>query len=188
MTADYKKLHMLIPNLIIIAGTGKKSGKTSIACRIIEQCEHSGIVSVKITPHFHETTPRLELKSSSQGFMIYEEFNSELNKDTSRMLRAGSSRVFFAKVNDYTIRDAFSKILDYIPAGVPIVCESQMLRHHIEPGLFLIMTTGTKDKTNNINDLHRLPHVEFNLDYLSVNNTLPLVFSDGRWISWHYGY
>ena len=50
---------MTIPNLLIIAGIGNKSGKTSMACRIIEQFKTLDIVSVKITPHFHETTPGL---------------------------------------------------------------------------------------------------------------------------------
>ncbi len=54
---------MIVPNLLIIAGTGNKSGKTSMACRIIEQLKHLEIVSVKITPHFHETTPGLSADS-----------------------------------------------------------------------------------------------------------------------------
>ena len=50
---------MIIPNLLIIAGTGNKSGKTTLACRMIEQFRNPGLISVKITPHFHETTPGL---------------------------------------------------------------------------------------------------------------------------------
>ena len=48
-----------IPNLLLIAGTGTKSGKTSMACRIIEQFPELKITAIKITPHFHETTPGL---------------------------------------------------------------------------------------------------------------------------------
>ncbi len=87
---------MLIPNLLIIAGTGNKSGKTSMACRIIGQFRHHEIVSVKITPHFHKTTPGLVLISEKSGYSVYEETNNDISKDTSRMLNAGASRVFFA--------------------------------------------------------------------------------------------
>jgi len=47
---------MVIPNLLLIAGTGNKSGKTTLACRVIEQFRQSGISAVKITPHFHDIT------------------------------------------------------------------------------------------------------------------------------------
>ncbi|MBK8884338.1 MAG: hypothetical protein IPN67_18855 [Bacteroidales bacterium] len=48
-----------IPNLLLIAGTGTKSGKTTMACKIIRQFSELKITAIKITPHFHETTPGL---------------------------------------------------------------------------------------------------------------------------------
>ncbi len=62
-----------IQNLLLVAGTGTKSGKTSLACRIITQFRDLGITAVKITPHFHETTPGLLARYEEQGFAIYEE-------------------------------------------------------------------------------------------------------------------
>ena len=44
---------------LLIAGTGTKSGKTSMACRIIRQFPELKITAIKITPHFHETTTGL---------------------------------------------------------------------------------------------------------------------------------
>ena len=41
---------MVIPNLLLIAGTGNKSGKTTIACRLIEQFAELKIIGIKITP------------------------------------------------------------------------------------------------------------------------------------------
>ena len=135
---------MLIPNLLIIAGTGNKSGKTSMACRLIEQFRHLDIVSVKITPHFHETTPGLVLISEKTGYSVYEEKNGDNSKDTSRMLKAGASRVFFAKVTDNSLFSAFKEIIRYIPPGTPVICESPALRRYVEPGLFIIMTSSLK--------------------------------------------
>jgi hypothetical protein len=178
---------MLIPNLIIISGTGNKSGKTTIACRIIEQFRHLMIVSVKITPHYHESTPGLKLISEGEGFSIYEETNNGTSKDTSRMLKAGAAKVFYARVTDNAIACAFDEIFKKVPAGTPIICESHALRKYAEPGLYIIMTSKKNDNDKNINSFLTLPHVEFDLAYLSCNDNLPLDFISGKWISRQYG-
>lgn len=175
---------MIIPNLLIIAGTGNKSGKTSMACRIISQFRHLGIISVKITPHFHETTPGLVLISEKSGYMVYDETNCDISKDTSRMLKAGAARVFFAKVTDNSLAVAFEEIMKLVPEGTPVVCESPALRRYAEPGLFIIMTSASKDSQKDIRSLLDLPHVESDLDYLSRHKNLPVAFSNGRWSSW----
>jgi hypothetical protein len=178
---------MIIPNLLIIAGTGNKSGKTSMACRIIEQFRYSAIVSVKITPHFHDTTPGLVLLSEKAGYSVYEETNFDTSKDTSRMLKAGASGVFFAKVTDGSLFEAFKEIISYFPEGTPIVCESPALRRYVVPGLFIIMTSAEKNNQKDIRSLLDLPHVEFNLDYLTLNKDLPIAFTDSKWISRYNG-
>jgi hypothetical protein len=173
---------------MIIAGTGNKSGKTSMACRILEQLRSFEIVSVKITPHFHETTPGLVLLSEKKGYSVYEETNSSTTKDTSRMLKAGASRVYFAKVTDNSLVEAFENIMEHIPEGTPIICESPALRYYTEPGLFVIMTSSLKNNQKNIKSLLNLPHVEFNMDYLSQNKIIPISFSNGKWISLKDGF
>jgi hypothetical protein len=174
---------MTVPNLLIIAGTGNKSGKTSMACRIIEQLRHLEIVSVKITPHFHETTSGLVPLAEKKGYSVYEETNSGTSKDTSRMLKAGASMVYFAKVSDNSLDKAFKEIMRHIPEGTPIICESPALRHYTEPGLFIIMTSPIIDNQKDIKSLLNLPHVEFNMDYLALNKEIPISFSNGKWIS-----
>jgi len=178
---------MKLPNLLIIAGTGNKSGKTSMVCRIIGQFRPLGIVSVKITPHFHETTPGLVLIAEKKGYSIYEETDRSTTKDTSRMLKAGASRVYFAKVTDNSLDEAFKEIMMKIPDGTPIVCESPALRHYTEPGLFIIMTSPLKDNQKDIRVLLDLPHLEFNMDFLASKRDIPVSFNDGKWISIQYG-
>jgi len=178
---------MTLQNLLIIAGTGNKSGKTSIACRLIEQFRTSGVFSVKITPHFHETTPGLALISEKKGFSVYRETNSESAKDTSRMLRAGASGAFFAKVTDNKVSEAFLEIMTHIPDGSPVICESPALRHYIEPGLLVIMISENKNNQKDISKLLKLPHVKFDLTDLDRDEQLPVIFENGRWSCWQYG-
>ncbi len=172
---------MKIPNLLLVAGSGNKSGKTTFACRVIEQFRNKGITAIKITPHFHETTPGLVLKAEGTGFAIYEETDQRTEKDSSRMLRAGAKKVYYAKVTDASLSKAFSEILSFFPEGTPIVCESPALRHFIVPGLFIIMKSQTSLNTKNINNLLRLPHVLIDLEELEGMSSLPIDIREGRW-------
>jgi hypothetical protein len=172
---------IIIPNLLLIAGTGTKSGKTTMACRIIEQFKHLNITAVKISPHFHETTPGLMIIHEEAGYSIYEEKNRDTTKDTARMLLAGAGKVYFAKVLDNRLKFVFDKIMELIPEGAPIVCESPALRNFIEPGVFIIMSSISPNKLKNISHLLELPHVIFKLEELVNISTLPIVFSNGKW-------
>jgi len=172
---------MIIPNLLLIAGTGTKSGKTSMVCRIIEQFSSLKITAVKITPHFHETTPGLVSVSENDGYAVYEETNPDSSKDTSRMLHAGAEKVYFAKVWDNQLLDVFNKIMEKIGPGVPVICESPALRNFTEPGVFIIMTSETINKHKDIKHLQTLPHVMFKLEELDLIDTIPIGFKDGKW-------
>jgi hypothetical protein len=171
-----------IPNLLLIAGTGTKSGKTTMACRIIREFTALKITAVKITPHFHETTPGLIPVSEKNGYAIYEESERSGFKDTSRMLDAGADKVYFAKVWDDKLFEAFKEIMKFIPDGSPVICESPALRNYAEPGVFIIMTSETIHKQKDINHLHKLHHVMFQFEKLGGMDELPLEFRDGQWI------
>jgi len=172
---------MTIPNLLIIAGTGTKSGKTSLACRIIEQFSNLEITAVKITPHFHETTEGLVVKSEEKGYAIYEETNRETSKDTSRMLKSGAKKVWFAKVWDNQLLNVFNEIMKEVPEGTPVICESPALRNFVEPGLFVIITSSTTNKIKDISHLKKLPHVMIKYEDLQNTDKIPIDFIDGNW-------
>jgi len=172
---------MAISNLLIIAGTGTKSGKTTLACRIIEQFKSLDIYSIKITPHFHETTAGLIMISEKKGYSIYEETNRETTKDTSRMLNAGSYKVYFAKVWDDQLFTAFNEIMKLIPSGAPVICESPALRNFTEPGVFLIINSKTINKHKDIKHLQLLPHLMFELEELENTVSIPIGFEGGKW-------
>jgi hypothetical protein len=173
---------MYLPNLLLIAGTGTKSGKTTMACQIIEQFRHLNITAIKITPHFHETTPGLKAINEDTGYAIYEETNSETNKDTSRMLNAGAQKVYFAKVFDDQLLFVFNKIKDLIPEGTPIICESPALRDFIEPGLLIVMSSETYRTHKDISHLLAFSHLRFAFEELSAIESIPIGFVDGSWI------
>lgn len=152
-----------------------------MACRLIEQFKTLNITAIKITPHFHETTPGLDPIFEEPGFAIYEETNDDTSKDTSRMLHSGAGKVYFAKVLDDRLNFVFDKIMDLIPEGTPIICESPALRNYVEPGVFIIMTSETTNKRKNINHLQELPNVMYKFEELNKLSTIPIGFEDGSW-------
>jgi len=172
---------LTIPNLLLIAGTGTKSGKTSMACRIIRQFPDLKITAIKITPHFHETTAGLVPVSEKSGYAIYEETERNSFKDTSRMVEAGADKVYFAKVWDDQLSDVFSEIMKSVPAGTPVICESPALRNFAAPGVFIIMTSNVIDKHKDISHLQKLPHVTFAFEELDRIDKLSLGFENGKW-------
>jgi hypothetical protein len=172
---------MFIPNLLLIAGTGTKSGKTTMACRIIDQFRDLSIAAIKISPHFHETTPGLKSIHEKTGYAIYEETNRDTTKDTARMLNCGASRVFFAKVIDDSLLFVFEEIYRQIPAGTPIVCESPALRNFVEPGVFIIISSETTNKRKDISHFLALPHLKFEFEKLPAISSIPIGFENGSW-------
>ena len=92
---------------------------------------------------------------------------------------SGACKVYFAKVLDNRLKFVFDKIMDIIPEGTPVICESPALRNFVEPGVFIIMTSDTINKHKNISHLQALPHVMFKLEELNSINTIPIGFE--RW-------
>ena len=129
-----------ISNLLLIAGTGRNTGKTTLACSIINKvASDNKIIGLKISPHFHGGTDSLKLLSGNEFFNIYKETSANTGKDSSKMLKAGAYRVFYIETNDEHLQEAFMKFNELTPLKYPIVCESPALRNYVRPGIFFIV-------------------------------------------------
>ena len=169
-----------MPNLFIVGGDGRNSGKTSIVCRIIGQFRENGIVCVKISPHFHEPSAGLILMGSGNGYNIFGESNSWSAKDTSRMLQGGAEKVFYAQVTETGTRVAFERILDHISPGKPIVVESPALIRYFDPGVFVIMR-GSGKPVREISGIEKFRHLSYTIEEIDRTVRLPFLFSEGQW-------
>jgi hypothetical protein len=171
-----------IPNLIIVAGDGRNSGKTSMCRKIIMESGTPGISAIKISPHFHDAGEGLVLISENEEFAIYEETNSGTGKDSSEMLRAGAGKVYYLQVTDGSTASAFRKVLNYIPSGNPIICESPSLINHFEPGIFIIMVSEDDSGRKDISEMKKHVHFEFTLSRLNEMTALPFHWTGRKWI------
>ncbi|MBE0676246.1 MAG: hypothetical protein IH591_16440 [Bacteroidales bacterium] len=129
-----------IPRLLIVAGTGRKTGKTTTACNIINAFSMSNITAVKISSHFHEPQEHLKLIFGSDSFIIWEELDSDSEKDSSRFLAAGATRSFYIQALKQNSVEAFTKLLDLLSYTSPIVCESPSLARGIIPGVLIVVS------------------------------------------------
>ncbi len=144
-----------VTNMIMIGGDSRNSGKTTLACELIRKLSVSHeVIGLKVTSvrpgetemHGNHT------EDETTGFTIFEELNTESNKDTSRMLRAGAAKVFYVRVSENYVEKAILQFMSkYINKQV-IVCESRSLRRFILPGQFLMMKRESEE-SNTKNDI-----------------------------------
>ncbi|GIU73644.1 MAG: hypothetical protein KatS3mg004_0731 [Bryobacteraceae bacterium] len=73
---------------IIVAGTGRKSGKTTLVCRVLRLAPGLGWTAVKISHHAPE---------SGAPYEITEETAPGGTGDTRRYLAAGAARAFWVR-------------------------------------------------------------------------------------------
>ncbi len=129
-----------IPNLLMIAGTGRKVGKTTFACELISSVSKTKeVVGIKISPHLHHQVEGQKIIHQHDKFLIIEETNPNSDKDSSRMLRAGATKVYYLQTIDKNIREPFDLLLELIHKHQVVICESGALLEYVKPGMFLLV-------------------------------------------------
>lgn len=130
-----------LPRLLLIAGTGRNSGKTMLACRIIEKFGMTRtIVAIKISPHRHIIEPGGQILIRNPHICIHEETDTGTGKDSSRMLAAGAKRSFVISATEDNLVRAIEHVIKLIGEDALLICESGGLRKWVQPGLFLIVS------------------------------------------------
>jgi hypothetical protein len=124
------------PGLLLIAGNGRESGKTTLACRLIKRIVSTApVVAIKISPHKH---------NESNGISIIEESSRTSEKDSARMLAAGALRSFYITAGDDELKDVIP-LLKELSDNYYILCESGGLRKVVQPGLFVIVNESSRE-------------------------------------------
>jgi hypothetical protein len=135
-----------IPSLLMIGAAHRNAGKTGFACAVIRrQAAAYPITAVKVTSVEAQQglCPRGgdgcgTCASLDGAFCLSEEKQTDQPKDTSRLLQAGAVRVLWLRVRREHLADGAAALVEAIPAGTLVVCESNSLRQVIEPGVFLV--------------------------------------------------
>lgn len=133
-----------LPAFLIISGNGRNTGKTTFACKVIASVSKQyPLTAIKVSPHFHPEEDRGEIILKDKHFIIRKEENPQRDKDSSRMLRAGASQVYYLEVLDAHLEEAMDTLLSIRQTEGPVICESGGMRSFIKPSLFIM--TNSKD-------------------------------------------
>lgn len=155
-----------IPNMLMIGGNSRNAGKTTLACKVIEKISANyPVIGLKVTSirpgeaDLHGSHSDDDLS----GYSIIEEVNSKSNKDTSLMLQAGASRVFYVRANEGFGLKAMVEFMTRFNTNQPIICESRSLRNDVTPGLFImVMHKAAAGKEKDVSFyLGKADHVQF---------------------------
>lgn len=137
------KKKIAVPNLALISGNGRNSGKTLFATHLIKQISKThAVTGIKITPHFHWVKPE-SIMLRKENYVICEE-REITNKDSSLMLQAGADKVYFIMVKQEHLHEAFVALQYFLPQTA-FICESGGLNKEVAPGIhFFIKEKGKK--------------------------------------------
>lgn len=129
-------------NLLIVGGSRRHVGKTTLICEIIKRLSvHYTIIGLKLTSvksgdelfhGYHE-------KQLVEKYEIFEEKNLTGLKDTSKMLLAGAGKVYYIRSEDKFVKDAFQEFFMLVNEYEFIICESISLRKFVVPAVFLLI-------------------------------------------------
>jgi molybdopterin-guanine dinucleotide biosynthesis protein A len=135
-----------VDGMLMIGAAGTNAGKTQLACALLRKFGRShDIAGIKVTTIKENDgqCPRGGegcgvCSSLQEDFYITQETDKNSEKDTGRLLSAGASRVFWLRVRTEHLQAASTALLRTIGLDAVSICESNSLRHVIEPGLFLM--------------------------------------------------
>jgi len=133
-------------NILLISGSGRNSGKTTLACNIIKHLSKSReVIGLKISPHVHLTGKNQEIIMQEEHFSIFRESDSNSGKDSSRMLDAGAMEVYFVLCDDENLWRIEKNLIKIASKGYPVICESGSFAKRYTPGLHILVKGENPD-------------------------------------------
>lgn len=164
-----------IGSLLLVGGTQKNCGKTTVACEIIKQFSKTHpVIGIKITLHPPDTN---KPQNNKNNYTITEENRAGDATDTQRMLKAGAKKCFFIKCDENSILEAFLTVYNNYCNDQLIICESNTLRKYVEPSIFAIVTSKNTAKIKPSAQF-LLHYADFTIDtdnQTSIINNIPAI-------------
>ncbi len=171
-------------NILLVSGSGRNCGKTTVACDIIQQIGKNGIVfGLKISPHFHRSEEGQQIIESGPNYKIFSETDLSSGKDSSRMLAAGAKEVYFVQCTDAKLMEVSEKLKQIVPIDYPIVCESGSFANFYKPGLHILVVGSNADETKKSykSNLKKAELIISSDEFISSNLSENISFSDMQW-------
>jgi molybdopterin-guanine dinucleotide biosynthesis protein len=133
-------------NFLIIGGTGRNTGKTTLVEMLVKKLSAKGykITTLKtsmLLPGEEYLHGNHQLANDNEFILVRE--NETGNKDSQRYLKAGAEKSFFMSIGKNALKDAVKKFLKTIDKDELVIAESNVLTKSIKPSLFIILKGDT---------------------------------------------
>ncbi len=112
--------------IIVVGGSGKSVGKTSLVCGIIRALPEFRWIGVKVTNHFYG----LERP-------IFEDRIAGTGTDTARYLAAGAERAFLITAGEHDLERLLADLRGMAEPGAHWTFESNRVLKFLRPDVFL---------------------------------------------------
>ncbi|MBU0765816.1 MAG: hypothetical protein KJ607_13390 [Bacteroidetes bacterium] len=176
------KVHL--PNMLLIAGTGQNTGKTTLACRLIDKfSKYISITALKTSPHFFDPPDKKDIIVSYEDIRIVRETNRRTGKDSSRMLNAGAFQVYYIMLKNECRLSHLDILLGFLDDNTPVICESGALGDIVIPGLLLLLREKGKAKSEKNAEWERVADQVITFDGNDFDFDIDnIAFRDNSWI------
>lgn len=139
-----------LKNMIIVGGSHRQCGKTETASHIIKKLSTKNEVScLKISCHDINESRDTKADFMIDDYWLVKEEPSEGTKSTDKMYAAGAKAVYRLIVTPENISEGFDVFLETIDPGSIVVCESNSIREHIKPALFVFIELKSNEREKN---------------------------------------
>lgn len=116
--------------IIVVGGSGRGAGKTSLVCGLIRALPELPWTAVKITSHAH-----------GRAEPVYEETAAGQESDTARYLAAGAKRALLVRAHEDTFAALVKEVLERRAPRSHVIFESNSVLHHLRPDVCLSAAT-----------------------------------------------
>jgi molybdenum cofactor guanylyltransferase len=172
-------------DLILIGAAARKSGKTTLACRLIsEQAQVREVIGLKLTLS-HDLAPGSTAPAlDSPGFRLVEENEVSARTDTGRMRAAGARRAYWLETRPDGLEAGLEAVFGRVPGHSCIVAEGASARRFIEPGLFILLKkSSAKEEKGSFREFSPLADQILETDDRGEPFSRPgPLFIDGQWM------
>jgi len=179
------------PHMLLIGSSKRNIGKTHLATSIIKRnLSVTDIIGLKITtieektktcPHGNDDC---SVCTDIEGnYLIREEKDGSLEKDTSLLLKAGAKKVYWLIVLEDKLEEGARALLDVIPADSVIVAESNRFRLAVQPGLFLMLVYPQKKFKESARRVQKYADLIIETDGKQFDTNIDKIgYSQDRWV------
>ncbi|MBC8316234.1 MAG: hypothetical protein ISR57_00860 [Bacteroidales bacterium] len=127
------------PNLLLISGSGRDTGKTRLGCMLIRRWKKkASIAAIKISPHKHDFGNSMLKLFANEGYTVWQERNRSW-KDSGKFFEAGADPVFYVEAGDLHMYAAFTFTAALCGNNRMIICESGGLVNFVKPGVLVFI-------------------------------------------------